>query len=351
MNAPIDLQAARLRADRRRAAVGRRTARVPSLSPSSAHFRSQRSVEAFERERVLAFAELVLAVFAAVEQQVNLPTPALPDLAVPADLPLTSADAVRLAGEARREMGLAAGPVPNMVRLLEAHGVAVLRLDQDDARGVDAFSHPGSQFGHRFEPPRPIVLLNPAKQDKARSRFDAAHELGHLLMQRNRNPGPLEPDSRWAEQQAQAFAAEFLAPAAEITDDLPTELDWPTLLSLKRRWGISLKTLVEQAHTLGRWTDRSYRRGLRQLNSWGLPERGALGPLEAPVLLARALGVLGGPDAVHGLALEAGLPVAEVQRIIHPDGANAHPSAADTADTAGSNHARPAVILALPCQA
>jgi Zn-dependent peptidase ImmA (M78 family)/transcriptional regulator with XRE-family HTH domain len=392
MNVPIDLQAARLRADRRRAATDRRAAGVaidfdparlalarrlagmrrttlaaalqvtaaavtqyekgqakptlpivdrladtlgvaqeffraghpvPSLTASGAHFRSLRSTSALERERALAFAELALAVFMAVEQHVSLPAPRLPELELPAEL--STADATRLAGQARQQLGLAAGPVPNMVRLLEAHGVAVVRLDQDDVRRVDAFSH----HGHR-----PIVLLNPAKQDKARSRFDAAHELGHLLMHHDTEPG-----GRLVEQQAQAFAAEFLAPTAELAPDLPDRLDWVALHSLKRRWGISLNALLVRAHALGKLTDGGYQRGLRQLATWGFPERGPLGPLEAPVLLSRALGLLGdlggpeGDDVLNEVALEAGLPVTAVRRI---------------AQAAGATDERPAVILSLP---
>ena len=277
---------------------------VPSLPASGAHFRSLRSTSALERERALAFAELALTVFAAVEEQVSLPEPSLPDLDVPPEL--TEPDAIGLAREARARIGLPTGPIPNMVRLLEAHGVAVLRLDHDDLHRVDAFSH----HGHR-----PIVLLNPAKQDKARSRFDAAHELGHLLMHHDTDPG-----SRLIERQAQAFAAEFLAPAGELVDDLPTRLDWVVLHDLKRRWGISLQALLVHAHRLGRLTDGSYQRGLRQLTAWGLPERGALGPLEVPVLLPRALGFLGGASALPGLAAATGLPPAAVRRIARAAG-------------------------------
>jgi Zn-dependent peptidase ImmA (M78 family)/transcriptional regulator with XRE-family HTH domain len=288
---------------------------VPALPASGAHFRSLRSTSALERERALAFAEIALAVFDAVERHVDLPAPALPDLDVPPEL--TAMDVVQLARAARRRLGVTRGPVPNMVRLLEAHGVAVVRLDQD-VRRVDAFSHHGR---------RPIVLLNPAKQDKARSRFDAAHELGHLLMHHD-----LDPGSRLIEQQAQAFAAEFLAPADEIADQLPARVDWIELHNLKRRWGISLKALVVRAHTLGAFSDNSYQRALRQLSAWGLPERGSLGPLEAPVLLPRALGILGGRGALPGLALDAGLPLPAVERIV---------------SAAGADDERPAVILEL----
>lgn len=273
---------------------------VPRLDAGGAHFRSLRSTTAADRDRALAFAELVLAVFAAVEEHVELPATQLPALDVPVDL--DAAAITVLAQQARREMGVAPGPVPHVVRLLEAHGVGVVRLDADaDAAGVDGFSH---QQGHR-----PLVLLNRWKQDKARSRFDAAHELGHLLMHPDSDPG-----SRLLEGQAHGFAAEFLLPAAEIVDALPRRVDWAALHALKRRWGVSLKALVFRAHTLRRFSDGAYQRALRQLASWGRSEPGPLGPVEVPVLLPRATALLG-PHALTGLAAETGLPLSAVHRV------------------------------------
>ena len=271
---------------------------IARLDADGAYFRSLRSTTALERDRALAFAELVLAVFAGVEQYVDLPSPQLPALNVPSPLELD--DVAGLAREARRRMDVAPGPVPHMVRLLEAHGVAVVRLDTDVA-SVDAFSQ---QQGHR-----PVVLLNAGKQDKARSRFDAAHELGHLLMHHDNEPG-----SRLLEQQAHAFAAEFLTPAAEIGPELPYRVDWVSLHALKRRWGVSLKALVFRAHTLGRFTDGAYQRALRQLNTWGLPEPGPLGNTEAPVLFARAIELLD-DGGLTEVAHDIDLPARAVERV------------------------------------
>lgn len=64
-------------------------------------------------------------------------------------------------------------------------------------------------------------------------RFDAAHELGHLVLHPDTEPG-----SKIVEQQAHAFASEFLMPAAEITHQLPRRIDWPTLHDLKQHWGL-----------------------------------------------------------------------------------------------------------------
>ena len=156
----------------------------------------------------------------------------------------------------------------------------VVRLDLEDLHRVDAFSHHHGR--------RPIVLLNPVKNDKARGRFDAAHELGHLVIHHDAEAG-----SRLVENQAHAFAAEFLAPAAEIVDELPRTIDWVALQKLKRRWGLSLRALVVRARTLELFNENTYRRALRQLAGFGLPEPGSLGPPRnacPPATRCRSLG-------------------------------------------------------------
>lgn len=274
---------------------------VPELPARSAHFRSLRATTALERDQALAFGELVLAVFDAVEQYVDLPPVALPECDVPEEL---DDDSIALiAAQAREAFGIESGPVPHVVRLLEANGVAVVHLDQVSDR-VDAFSH---QHHDR----RPLVLLSTTKNDKARSRFDGAHELGHLLMHHDAEPG-----SRIVEQQANKFAAEFLTPASEIIDDLPTRPDWVALQNLKRRWGVSLKSLVYRSRYLGRFTDSSYRSALKYLASQGPRESGSLGDVERPVLLPRAMELIGPhPRGLEQLAREAGLDFREIDRV------------------------------------
>jgi Zn-dependent peptidase ImmA (M78 family) len=60
------------------------------------------------------------------------------------------------------------------------------------------------------------------------------------------------------EQQAHAFAAEFLMPAAEITPELPRKIDWSVLFALKARWQVSLAALLVRAKTLGVITTNEY---------------------------------------------------------------------------------------------
>ena len=249
---------------------------IPEVRSSTAHFRSLRTTPANRRAQALAFGELALAVLDLIERYVDLPPVRLPTLDLSAQP--SQAEIGDAAGRARKALGVDSGPVPHVVRLLEAHGVLVVRLPADgfDPR-VDAFSSSETASG------RPLVLMSPLKDDKARSRFDASHELGHLLMHTG-----VEAGSRLVESQAMSFAAEFLMPRAEIEDSLPTRVDWETFHALKRHWGVSLRALVYRAHKLGRLSDPSYGRANRQLKQWGYPEPGPLGPPEQPSVLGAA---------------------------------------------------------------
>jgi Zn-dependent peptidase ImmA (M78 family) len=265
----------------------------PPVTPGQAHFRSLRTTSQAERDQAEAFGEIAWRVVEVVERHLRLPRLRLPqlDLAEPA-----GADDVRVAATTARESyGLAAAPVPHMVRLLEASGVIVLALP-DVSERVDAFSH---WYGQR-----PFVFLNPAKDDKARSRMDAAHELGHLLMHHDAEPG-----SQLLERQATAFASEFLAPSAVLRDELPARLDFDRLHELKRRWGVSLKALVYRGHDLGVYREHTYRRGMGLLAQWGCPEPGDLGPRETPSLLGKAVELLDQQQVtIESLATGAALP-------------------------------------------
>jgi Zn-dependent peptidase ImmA (M78 family)/DNA-binding XRE family transcriptional regulator len=260
------------------------TSRPLSLLPASgAHFRSLRSTSAAAREQALAYGELSLEIIDLIGEYVNLPPVVLPDVTLPDAI--DDEDIAEAARATRQAWGIEPGPVPSVVQAMEAHGITVLRLPDHTDKAVDAFS--------TFSATRPLVFLSPLKSDKARSRFDASHEVGHLVLHPDTEPG-----SKLVENQANAFASEFLMPRDEIVDDLPRRIDWPAFHDLKRHWGVSLRALVYRAHALGRLSDASYRRANQQLAVWGNPEPGGLGPAETPRVLGLAKEALenGGVD-------------------------------------------------------
>lgn len=246
---------------------------VTLLPASEAHFRSLRSTTAAAREQALAFGELSLELVNLIGEYVELPDVDIPEIDLADEL---TDDIIVSAAQAVREAWrVGPGPVSSVVQLLETHGIVTLRLPHGTDPAVDAFSTNAGA--------RPLVFLSPAKDDKARSRFDAAHELGHLVLHPDTEPG-----SKLVEQQAHLFAAEFLMPRDEIIDQLPRRIDWRTFHELKRYWGVSLRALVYRARALGKLSEASYRRANQQLSMWGLPEPNPLGPAESPQLLGMA---------------------------------------------------------------
>jgi Zn-dependent peptidase ImmA (M78 family)/transcriptional regulator with XRE-family HTH domain len=266
------------------------------------HFRSLRATTQLERDRAFAHAVAVLDLTRALERWIRLPAVALP--AEPVD-PATPLDAVEaVAGRVRAAFDLPEGPVANVVRLLESRGVVCTRLP-GDSRRVYAFS---AAFA-----PRPVVVLSHDRQHRAAARFDAAHELGHLVLHHDAEPG-----TAVTERQAHAFAAALLAPREQIADALPRRVDWAALLELKRVWGLSMQALLYRARTLGTLSEPAYRRAMTEVSKrgWRRQEPGDQGEAERPSLFPRALDLLAGRDiTLEDLAAAARLPVATAREI------------------------------------
>jgi Zn-dependent peptidase ImmA (M78 family)/transcriptional regulator with XRE-family HTH domain len=260
-----------------------------------AHFRRLRSTSKMQRSQVLAKAELLAEFVAELEKYLKIPEAAIPDIPVPGD---SRVEIEAAAAEVRQQWNMGIGPIPKMVRLLESKGCVVTRLTHDNAN-VDAFS---TWMGKR-----PLVILSDDKDDVARSRLDAAHELGHLVMHHD-----AEPDSRTVEQQAFAFAVAFLMPRESAFRELPRGLDWRRYATLKWRWGVSMKALVRYSRDLGLLSEASYKRAMVQYskNGWQKGEPGELEDDERPTLMANALEVLrerrrlGPDDLARSLRIE-----------------------------------------------
>ncbi len=270
--------------------------------PPAAFFRSLRSTSAAERRRATALVGLVHELVHAVEQHVALP---------PADAPENhpvhdDAGIDRAAADAREQLDLDPhAPVPDVVRSMERHGIVTARF-RVEGHQMDAFSID--------YPDRPVVVLGADKGHRDRSRFDAAHELGHLVLH-----GPEHAGTKEAENQAHRFAAAFLMPADAIRNDLPRRADWERLAHLKREWGVSIAALLKRAQTLGKMDSTAYTQAMKTLSArgWRKREPVDLGPAEKPVLLTKALEVA----ASHGvtlddLAAEHGLPLHDLRKVL-----------------------------------
>ncbi len=211
---------------------------APELDEPPQHivsFRSLSSMTAGKRDSAIAAAALAMDLSKWLEDRFSLPAPNVPDL--------RGVDAELAAEEVRAVWGAGTRPIRNMVHLLEANGVRVFSL-AEVGEAVDAFSF--TKDG------TPFVFLSTAKSAE-RSRFDAAHELAHLVLHRHGVP------SRDAEREADRFASAFLMPKASVLSVVPRNPTIATLLELKTSWSVSVAALAHRIHSLGMVSEWHYR--------------------------------------------------------------------------------------------
>jgi len=202
---------------------------------ASGTFRALKSTTASERDAALAAGAMAVELSNWIGERFVLPPPDVPDCT--GDNPETAAATVRA------EWGLGERPIRNMIHLLEAHGVRVFSLTEDNL-SVDAFS--------MWWRGKPYVFLNTRKSAE-RSRMDAAHELAHLVLDRAGIT-----DSRGAEQAANRFASAFLMPRAGVSAASSGLHTVSSLVALKRGWNVSVIALAYRLHDLGLITDWHY---------------------------------------------------------------------------------------------
>ncbi len=208
---------------------------VEVVAEAAASFRSLTSMTASQRHQALGAGTLALLVDEWIEERYARPTPDVPTV--------ESSDPEEAASLVRAEWELGNRPVSNMIHLLERHGVRIFSLDEP-GRQVDAFSF--------WRNARPYALLNTMKSAE-HSRFDAAHELGHLVLHREGQRG------REAEQEANQFASAFLMPRSSILASGLQSASLRSLVQRKAEWKVSVVSLIYRLHSVGVISDWHYR--------------------------------------------------------------------------------------------
>lgn len=208
------------------------------LPAEAVSFRSLSSVTKRESNAAIAAGGIAYLVSDWLHSKYELPSPNLVDAGPERD-PATAARALRQA------WGLGEKPISNLIKLLEAKGIRVFSL-AENTKNVDAFSC--------WRNDEPFIFLNTFKTTE-RSRFDAAHELGHLVLHKHggSNQGPQ------AESEANAFASSFLMPRADVISEVPRVNSLRQILLGKKRWGVSAAALTYRLHKIGLITDWQYR--------------------------------------------------------------------------------------------
>jgi Zn-dependent peptidase ImmA (M78 family)/DNA-binding XRE family transcriptional regulator len=179
-----------------------------------------------------------------ISKEVRQPDANLPEVPPPADKRAYSIDELEdIATSLRRHWGLGDGPIANVVALFETHGLVVTRFDLGSDQ-IDAFSC--------WINKKPYIFLGSDKKSSCRSRFDAAHEICHILLHRDIAQEDID-DKRVRdriEQEANLFAGAFLFPRTAIFREFySTRMSH--LLGLKKRWRVSMQAIAHRSKSLG----------------------------------------------------------------------------------------------------
>jgi Zn-dependent peptidase ImmA (M78 family)/DNA-binding XRE family transcriptional regulator len=220
---------------------------IDAIPPEAASFRARRKLSARKRDIALSSGRLAIEFHEWVNDRFSLPKVALPSLDKP--------DPETAAAMVRARWGLGVSPIRNMVHLLEAHGVRVFSLAPEFA-DVDAFSV--------FHEHIPFVFLNVMKS-AARGRFDAAHELGHLVLH-SQGCGFA---TQSAEQEANEFASAFLMPRESLVAHMPASPLIDQIIYAKQIWNVSALALTYRLHDVGMLSDWHYRTACVELGQRG----------------------------------------------------------------------------------
>ena len=202
-------------------------------------------------------------------------------------------DFEQIALDLRAYWELGEKPIDNISHLLEKNGIIVASypVNQDN---IDAYS----QKIKVEDQDRYIIVLSNDKNSAVRSNFDAAHELGHILLHDwniDLEELPRE-DFKQQEREANYFAAAFLLPKNAFLRDVSTyPRDLKYYIELKKKWKVSISAMLIRANRLGVITDNQYQYLMKQMaiNNWRKQE-----PLDnilikqEPILLNKSIEML-----------------------------------------------------------
>lgn len=252
------------------------------IDESSLLFRGPKSMTKRERDRLAQTFNASADVIHVAQQQ--QPFPPMPLFRYGPD-----SSVVDVARRVREALGFKPDDsIPSMVKVLENAGIPVFMPSWDALTG-DAHLGCSAWMGDYRDAPAVIVRRVGSWE---RVRWTYAHELGHLVMHRVAVP----PD---AEEAANRFANELLAPALELRRTVPQTVTLKSLYTEKMRWGISMGALIRHLADSGIITDTRKkelqtqlytRRDPRTGNTWGRQEPGwDQVPLERPRMVMRRL--------------------------------------------------------------
>lgn len=206
--------------------------------------------------------KIIVYIYEFFNRYFNYPELDLPD--IDTDVDLNNKENIEdIAIKVRNYWALGMNPIENMVNLLENKGIIVSTLNVNNKK-IDAFTQ-AHKINNRD---KYCVILSNDKQSVARRNFDAAHELGHIILHRNieKIDDLTAEEQRNLEEQANFFAAAFLLPKNEFFSNLKEPLNLESYKELKKKWKVSIAAMVMRAKQIGRINNNQYLELVKAMN-------------------------------------------------------------------------------------
>lgn len=222
-----------------------------------------------------------------LQESLDLPSVNIPHLEVDDYRAIDDELIEIMAAKCRKLWGLDLAPVSDLLLIIENAGVICSRFEQGSAV-MDGYS----QWNE--EEKRPYIILASDKDNYYRSRFDAAHELGHLVLHRYVQRLDII-NFKPIEDQANKFAACFMLPEESFSVELPPYPTLENFVSLKTRWGMSAQAMIHRAKSLELISPLEYQRLYKSVSARGWRKGEPLDDLRKPEtvrLLPRCVNLL-----------------------------------------------------------
>lgn len=188
----------------------------------------------------------------------------------------------------RKKWHLGNKPIENLIDAIQVNGISVTKT-QLRLKKIDAFSV--------WYNSKPYIFLSSDKNSNVRTRFDMAHELGHLIMhadyfQDDELDTALVNDK--LEDEANRFAGALLLPKEEFSKDVrSTSIDF--FIQLKKKWKVSIAAMINRCETLGLFSSNQIKYLKDQMSKrvyWNREPLDSEMPIEKPFAHKQAVKLL-----------------------------------------------------------
>ncbi len=219
---------------------------LPVLSLDDINFRALTKMKAPIRDAAIATGELAIYLNQWIEERFELPKYKF--IETNNDTPENIAKKVRESWQIDDKC------IIDSIHLLEKNGVRVYSL-AEESKDIDAFSV--------IHENQPFIFLNNQKTAE-HSRFDAMHELGHIIMH-----SEIKEKSRELEAEANRFAAEMLMPEVTVKEYKYIKPTIENYIRLKVNWKVALTALICRLAKLEVISEWTYRILMTEINKRG----------------------------------------------------------------------------------